>query len=287
VLALVLALLLASIVTRVLKAQLGRRIEDPTLRYRSRRAVGMVVYALALLWALASFSDSVGRLTVVLGGIGAGVAFALQEVIASIAGWVALSLGGFYRVGDRVQLGGTRGDVIAVGLLRTTLVEIGQWVDGDLYSGRVVRVANSFVFKDVVMNYSGDFPFLWDEFQVPVRFGSDRGEATRLLEEALAEVVTPFIETARPAWAAMEQRFAVESASLEPMVMYAFNDNWIEYRLRYVVDFKRRRSIKHQLSARILDAIEASQGRVQLASATVEVAGWPPLALQGQLGPGS
>jgi small-conductance mechanosensitive channel len=104
---------------------------------------------------------------VAIGVAGAGIAFALQEVIGSVAGWIAISFGGFYRPGDRVQVGGIKGDVIDIGILRTTLMELGEWVNSDLYSGRIVRVANSFVFKQPVFNYSGDFPFLWDELRLP------------------------------------------------------------------------------------------------------------------------
>lgn len=84
------------------------------------------------------------------GVLGAGVAFALQEVIASVAGWIAQSFGRLYDVGDRIQLGGIKGDVIDIGVLRTTLMECGGWVNGDQYNGRVVRVANSFIFKEPV-----------------------------------------------------------------------------------------------------------------------------------------
>ncbi len=126
------------------------------------------------------FSDKLGGLTVALGVAGAGIAFALQEVIASVAGWLAILFAGFYKTGDRVQLGGIKGDVIDVNVLRTTLMETGQWVDGDLYNGRIVRIANSFVFKEPVFNYSGDFPFLWDEIKIPVQFGSNYDKARKL-----------------------------------------------------------------------------------------------------------
>ena len=78
--------------------------------------------------------DKLGNLTVAFGVAGAGIAFALQEVIASIAGWVAVSFSNFYSVEDRVQLGGITGDVIDIGVLRTTLMETGQWVKGDQYN---------------------------------------------------------------------------------------------------------------------------------------------------------
>lgn len=86
------------------------------------------------------YSEKLSGLTIVFGVAGAGIAFALQEVIASLAGWVAMSFGRFYKVGDRVQLGGIKGDVIDIGMLRTTLMECGGWINGDLYNGRIVRV---------------------------------------------------------------------------------------------------------------------------------------------------
>jgi small-conductance mechanosensitive channel len=73
--------------------------------------------------------------------------------------------------GDRVQLGGIKGDVMDIGVLRTTIMETGQWVDGDLYNGRIVLIANSYVLKSLY--YSGDFPFLWDEIKIPIQYGSD------------------------------------------------------------------------------------------------------------------
>jgi len=77
----------------------------------------------------------------------------------------------------RIQLEGIRGDVIDIGILRTTLMECGDWVKGDNYNGRIVRIANSFVFKEPVFNYSGDFPFLWDKIMIPIKYGSDYREA--------------------------------------------------------------------------------------------------------------
>ena len=127
------------------------------------------------------YSDKLGGLTVAFGVAGAGIAFALQEVIASFAGWLAIMFGSFYKTGDRVQLGGIKGDVMDIGVLRTTIMEVGQWVDGDLYNGRIVLVANSFVFKEPVYNYSGDFPFLWDEIKIPIQYGSNYEKTNEIL----------------------------------------------------------------------------------------------------------
>jgi small-conductance mechanosensitive channel len=211
---------------------------------------------------------------------GAGIAFALQEVIASFAGWVAISFGSFYKTGDRVQLGGIKGDVIDIGVLRSTFMEIGQWVNGDLYNGRVVKIANSFVFKEPVFNYSSDFPFLWDEITVPVRYGSDYRAAYALLEKVVTEVAGDYVNEAKESWKTIVEKFMIEDARVEPMVTLVASDNWMEFTVRYVVDYKVRRTTKDALFRRILEEIECIEGKVALASATFELVGVPPITVR-------
>lgn len=151
------------IIVKVVQKNLFSKIKDNDNRYRAKKFGSFIGYFLTILLVTIVFSDKLGGLTVAFGVAGAGIAFALQEVIASFAGWLAIMFGGFYKSGDRVQLGGIKGDVMDIGVLRTTITGTGQWVDGDLYNGRIVLIANSFVFKEPVFNYSGDFPFLWDE----------------------------------------------------------------------------------------------------------------------------
>lgn len=159
--------------SRVAQRSINRFVADATTRYRGRKFVAFLGYLVGIAVIACIYSSRLGGLTVAFGVAGAGVAFALQEVIASAAGWVVVSVGNYYSIGDRVRLGGIKGDVIDIGILRTTLMEVGDWVNGDLYNGRIVRIANSFVFKEPVFNYAGDFPFLWDEITLPVRYGSD------------------------------------------------------------------------------------------------------------------
>ena len=266
---------LIGILVRLLKRPLASHIADADARYRVRKFVTFGGYAAVVVLVAAVFSDRLGGLAVVLGVAGAGVAFALQEVITSVAGWLAVSFGGFYNVGDRIQLGGIKGDVIDIGILRTTVMEIGDWIGGDQYTGRVVRIANSFVFKEPVFNYSGDFPFLWDEIKIPVKYGSDYGLAREILEKVAAEVASPYVPGARTSWHKVVLKYRVEEARIEPMVMMTANDNWLEFYLRYVVDFKKRRTVKTELFERILDEFAATEGRVAVASTTLHVVDFP------------
>lgn len=257
-----------NLLVRFFRRSLSHYIHDADARYRLRKVITFVGYLAIALFITIVFSDRLGQLTVVFGVVGAGVAFALQEVIASFAGWVAISLGQFYSPGDRVQLGGIIGDVIDISILRTTIMEIGDWVKADQYNGRIVRVANSFVFKEPVFNYSADFPFVWDEIKIPVKYGSDHRLARAILLQIAAEVVGEYITQAQHDWKNVVRKYLIDNATVEPMVTLVTTDNWLEFTLRYVVDYKCRRTKKDELFTRTLDEFLASDGRVSFASAT-------------------
>lgn len=244
------------------------KIKDNDNRYRAKKFSGFIGFILTIILISIVYSDKLGGLTVAFGVAGAGIAFALQEVIASFAGWLAIMFGSFYKTGDRVQLGGIKGDVMDIGVLRTTIMETGQWVDGDLYSGRIVLVANSFVFKEPVYNYSGDFPFLWDEIKIPIQYGSNYEKTNEILLNIGKEVTGDLSEKSKQKWDFLQNKYRLENAQTEPMVSLIANDNWVEFTLRYVVDYKRRRFTKTELFTKILNTIEATNGDIKFASAT-------------------
>ena len=267
----VLAILVVITISRFAQRSIGRMVKDVDTRYRARKFVNFLGYFFAFLAITVVFSDRLGGLTVAFGVAGAGVAFALQEVIASVAGWAAISLGGFYSTGDRVQVGGIKGDVIDISVLRTTVMEIREWVKADLYTGRIVKVANSFVFKEPVFNYSGDFPFLWDEITLPVKYGSDWRLAREMLRNLVDEVLIDYAKQVEDSWKAMVHRYRLEDADVKPMITLRATDNWIEFTVRYVVDYRKRRWMKDYLFTRILEEVDKSDDQIRLASATFEV----------------
>ena len=244
---------------------------------RLRALITGLGYLLSLVLIAGVFRDRLGGLTLAFGVAGAGVAFALQEVIASVAGWFAIVFGNIYSAGDRVEMATIRGDIIGIGLFRTTLMEIGQWMSADTYTGRIVRITNGIVLKEPVYNYSSNFPFVWDELKIPIRYGSDAEEARQLLALACDEVVGEYARGASVTWLQMLKAFTLEHTSVEPTVTLALNDNWIELTLRYVVDYRLRVKSKDAIFTRILDGVNATCGRVAFASSTVHLVQAPPL----------
>jgi small-conductance mechanosensitive channel len=278
----VVGVLIIYMAKKLIRTRIGRFIKDKNNSYRTRKAINTAAYLLIILLISIIFREYLGSLTVVFGIAGAGIAFALREVIVSVAGWLAILFSDIYKTGDRVLLGGIKGDVIDVSVIRTTIMEIGGWVEGDLYTGRIVRVANSFVFKEPVYNYSADFPFLWDEIKIPVRYGSNYDLARKLLYEAADEVVGEYADEAKIHWDIMVRKFLIENATIKPMVIIGANDNWVEFTLRFVVDYKKRVVVKDQLFTKILQKVEGSSGQVKLASETFELVGVPPVEMKPQ-----
>ncbi|QTE22234.1 mechanosensitive ion channel family protein [Polaribacter cellanae] len=244
---------------------------DNTSKYKIRKFINFLGYIVFVIGIMFIFNAKLSGLGTALGVAGAGIAFALQEIIVSIAGYIAIFTSNFYKVGDRVKLGGIKGDVIDIGILRTTLMEIGDWVNGDLYNGKMVRVANSFIFKEPVYNYSGDFPFLWDEITIPIKTDGDYQYAKEKFYEILKEEVGDFSETSQVAWNKMIGTYSLENARVKPMVTMVFDENWITFTLRYVVDYKSRRGTKSILFDKILTSIKSSEGKIEVASAAYEV----------------
>ncbi len=259
------------LLVRAFKVLVNRRASNADARYSGRKLVDVLATVVFFMLVITIYSHKLGGLSVTFGLAAAGIAFALQEVIASVAGWMAVMFGGFYRTGDRVQLGGTKGDVIDIGVLRTTIMEVGQWVDSDLYTGRIVRVANSFVFKEPVFNYSSDFPFLWDEIKVPVTFDSDHDRARRIFQQVLDETAGGLSDSSQERWREMVNKYLIENARTDPWVTLVFNDNWVEYTLRYVVGYKNRRSTKDALFSRLLRDVKETDGAVRFASTTLHI----------------
>ena len=266
----VIAIIIISI-SKLIQKNISKVVKDNSSKYRVRKFVNFFGFILIILAASIIYSDKLGGLTVAFGVAGAGIAFALQEIIVSIAGWIAITFGRYYKVGDRILLGGVKGDVIDISVMRTTLMECGEWINGDLYNGRVVRISNSFLFKDPVYNYSGDFPFLWDEIVVPLKHGSDVKEVKEIFSNIADDIVGEYSQKASLAWSELVNKYMVENAQVKPLITVTFNENWINFTLRYVVDYKSRRGTKDQLFSKILEASKNTPDKIKIAYSTLEI----------------
>jgi len=260
---------------RLLEKALPRRFGQADLRYRVRKLIAFSGYAAILLFVSILFEDRLGRLSFTIGVAGAGVAVALQDVLASIAGAFSIGFSKLYAVGDRVQIGDTRGDVIDIGLLRTTLMETGNWVSRDQYNGRIVRIPNSTLLKGPVFNYSQGFRFVWDEIKVLFTTASDCQFAREMLLRVAKESIGEYLAEAQTSWKAITDNFRSENPPLEPTVALIVTSASLEFTVDYVVDYTKRTVMKDRLFTKIVQEVANSNGRLEWASSAVTVATQP------------
>ncbi len=250
-------------VFRVLEQTLPRRFGRADARYKVRKFIVFSGYLSILLFLAILFEDRLGRLSFAFGVAGAGVAVALQDMLASIAGAFSIGFSKLYALGDRVQIGDTRGDVIDIGLLRTTLLETGNWVSGDLYNGRIVRIPNSTVLKGSVFNYSQGFQFIWDEIKVLFTTTSDCQLAREMLLRVAKEAIGEYLVEAQTSWNAMNDNYRSANAPLDPTVALVVNAGRLEFTVSYVVDYRKRIAMQDQLFTKIVEEIANGKGQLQ------------------------
>lgn len=253
-----------------------------------------VFTALTLLAGVASiWFDDPTRLTTALGLFTAGLAFALQRVVTALAGYVLILRGQTFNVGDRIVMGGVRGDVIALGFMQTSITEMGQpppvqnadpamWVKRRQYTGRIVTVSNAKVFDEPVFNYTRDFPYIWEEITVPVSYKDDRAAVERILLDAAERHTVKVAERGEATLRELEQRYAAKPSTMRPRVYLRMSDNWVELAVRFIAEDHGVRDLKDAMTRDILAAMDAAG--IGVASATFEVVGLPSLRVERQSG---
>jgi len=240
-------------------------------RYHIRKMVTAAAYIIIFFFITILFADRLKHVGFAVGFLGAGVVVALQDVIASLGGFIAIGVSNLYRVGDRVQVNETRGDVVDISMMRTTVLETGNWVSGDLYSGRVVRIPNSVVLKGLVFNYSQGFRFVWDEVRIRLTSESDHQHTREMLLRVAKETVSDYLVEAQGAWKQIVENYRIENPVLEPTVTLQAGGGSLEFSLSYLVDYARRTTVKDRLFTKIVDEVASSEGRLQWASSSTIV----------------
>ncbi len=254
------------------------------------QAVTLGTALLLLLTVLSIWFDDPTRLATAVGLISAGLAFALQKVVSAFAGYMVILRGNTFSVGDRIVMGGVRGDVIALGFLQTTIMEMGQppsvqsaapevWVHSRQYTGRVVTVSNGQIFEEPVLNYTRDFPYLWEEMMIPVSYNDDRAKVEAILLDVARRHSVQVSEVGHEALRAMRERYFVKDAEFEPKVYFRITDNWAELTLRFVVNERGVRDVKDAMSREIM--AELDEAKIGIASSTYHIVGLPPIRLAG------
>ena len=224
-----------------------------------------------------------------VGLVGAGVAFALQRVITAVAGYFVILRGKTFNVGDRIVMGGVRGDVVDLSFMQTRIMEMGQspkeqgdapsmWVRSRQFTGRIVTVTNDKVFDEPVYNYTREFPYIWDEINLPVRYADDRARAEQILLDAARRHALTVEKIGAEEIGRLEDEFGVAVGDIDPRVYWRLTDNWLELTVRFLAPDHGIRPIKDAMSREILAGLDKAD--MGIASATYAIVEAPPIRIE-------
>lgn len=263
-------IILGPLITAIGQKIIQARVKDPREYYRYRKLLSTVVTIIGALVLFLAWGRLVPHHGTFFGLLGAGLAIALREPLLSIAGRVAIFAGRIYDAGDRVQIGTSSGDIIDVGFFYTRMMEIGNWISGDQYSGRILQFPNAQIFGTGVFNYTRDFQYIWDEVPLNITYESNLQAATEIMLDAGNRYTKEFLEGAHEQLRRMQQYFLVPDFELKPQVYVKVTTNWVGLTMRYVVDPRKRRSAATFLYHTIFEQIR-QRDDIQIGTDTMEI----------------
>jgi len=263
------ALIAVFVLLRMLVLSLiHQRVTDTTVAYVWRRRTTSLLTVLAIVLLAWLWSDTFHSIATLLGLVAAALVLAVRDLVANMAGWVFIHSRRLFRVGDRIEVSGYTGDVIDIKLFEFTLVEVGNWVDADQSSGRLVHVPNGKVLSEPLANYTKDFNFIWNELSVVVTFESNWQKTKSILEDIAARVLADTSQEARRELKKAAQRYMIFFRNLKPIVYIKVQDNGIRLTVRYLTRPRQRRTSENRLWEEIL-ARFAEHDELELAYPTV------------------
>lgn len=254
-----------------------------------RQAISVLLALVTLIVVLSIWFDNPTRLATFMGLVTAGVAFALQKPISALAGYLVILRGRTFRVGDRITMGGVRGDVIDLGFTQTTIMEMGQppdvqdadpavWVEARQYTGRVVTIPNSKIFDEPIFNYTREFPFLWEELRLPISYKDDRDRAEQILLDVANRHTVQIQDIGEDDLKELARRCFTVRSDVHPKVYWRLTDNWVELTVRFIARTSGVRALKDKMSREIITAMD--EAKIGIASSTYDIVGMPPINVQ-------
>jgi len=257
------------LVRRLALAVVYRRSQDPRVRYRWRKTFTYAALLLALVLIGRTWITGAFALATYLGLFSAGLAIALKDVVANLAGWAFIVWSRPFDVGDRIQVGSYAGDVIDIHLFQFTLNEIGNWVDADQSTGRIIHVPNGKVLSDPIANYDKGFRYIWNEIPVSVTFESDWKKAKQILETIAARHAEQLTDQLEKDLLEASRDYLIAYTKLTPIVYTRVMDSGIRLTIRYLIRSRFRRGSENAIWQDVLDAF-AAEPEIDFAYPTVQ-----------------
>ncbi|MDT8391283.1 MAG: mechanosensitive ion channel family protein [Lentisphaeria bacterium] len=236
---------------------ISRKFDEVRLQYRWRKTANYIIYWLGFLLVAAIWFQAFQSVGTFLGLVSAGLTIALRDLVTGVAGWAFILWRRPFEVGDRIEIGNLRGDVIDLRVFQFTLLEIGNWVDADQSTGRIIHIPNGRVLSEAVANYSKGFQFIWHEIPILVTFESDWRKAKGILQDIADKHCEQLSHEAEKQVRQAAQKYMIFYKTLTPTVYTSAKDSGVLLTVRYLCRPQKRRGTEQLMWEDILDAFNA------------------------------
>jgi small-conductance mechanosensitive channel len=229
-----------------------RQTENVHTRYRWQKSSVYVIMVLGILFVGRVWFEGIQSLATYLGLLSAGLAIALKDIVTSLAGWIFIIVRRPFVVGDRIQVGEHAGDVIDIRVFKFTILEIGNWVDADQSTGRIIDIPNSKVLTDVLANYHKGFQYIWNEIPVLITFESNWQKAKTILLKIANKHGAELSKAAERRVKEASKKYMIFYQKLTPIVYTTVKDSGVMLTIRYFIDPRTRRGSEQAIWEDIL-----------------------------------
>lgn len=234
----------------------SKRIKNKKTAYKWKKNLSYISAFIGLIFLTQIWFSALGNLTTYLGLLSAGIAIALKDPLTDLVAWMFIIFRTPFDIGDRIEIGNSKGDIIDIRPFKFTILEVGNWVDAEQSTGRVIHIPNHTVFSEHLANYTADFEFVWNELNVVLTYDSNWKKAKSILEEIAEDVSKQFIETAKQQINKAAKSYLIEYKYLTPIVYTDVKDRGIFLTIRHLIDPRRRRGTSHKIWECVLTEFE-------------------------------
>ena len=232
-----------------------RQLKNHDNIYATRKISRYIHFVVAAFLIGQLWFEGVQSFGTFLGLFTAGLAIALKDVVTNFAGWIYLIWQAPFKIGDRIQIQSHQGDVIDIGVFKFTLLEIGNWVDANQSTGRMIRIPNADIFNQPIANYSKGFNYNWYEIPVILTYESDWKKAKKLFLTLITGYCESYSDQLKRELRQAKKDYPINYTYVTPTIYTSAKDHGICLTIRYLVATRRIRESDHDLWEAILDIV--------------------------------
>ena len=243
-----------SLAHRIIYVSVIERIKDNSRRYQWQKALGYIFTTLGVLIISLVWIEGVQYAATYLGLVSAGLAIALKDPITNVVAWVFILWRKPFEVGDRIEIGSYAGDVVDQRIFQFSMMEIGNWVDSDQSTGRILHIPNGMIFTSGVANFTHGPDFIWNEIPVLITFESDWEKAKGILQEIANAHDISMNTNAAKEFEAATRKFLLKYNKLTAIVYTNVVASGVMLTIRYLCRPRQRRGTTEAIWEEILRA---------------------------------